>query len=107
LALFVIGLDPDSFPVSSRRCHLLFSGLDKKGIYHSSFENSGHSGDLEWQNRGVCVNSREESSHGHWGYVKALGSCCDPGSVHRAVSVKEKKEEHQLLDKFPVLKRPH
>lgn len=55
---------------------------------------------------GKCVNDSEERSHGRWGYVMALGICCDPGSLPRAVSAGERKERHQLLDKFPVLKSP-
>lgn len=38
-----------------------------------------------------CVNDWEESSHGRWGYVKAQGSCCDPGSLRRAVSAGERE----------------
>lgn len=55
---------------------------------------------------GECVNDWEESSQGHWGYVKALGTCCDPGSLPRAVNARERKERHRLLDKFPGLKSP-
>lgn len=55
---------------------------------------------------GECVNDWEENSHGHWGYVKAPGSCHDPGSLPRAVSAGERKEIHQLLGKFSVLRRP-
>lgn len=51
------------------------------------------------------MNDWEESSHGRWGYVRALGSYCDPGSPPRSGSAGERKE-NQLLDKFPVLKSP-
>lgn len=46
------------------------------------------------------MNGWEDSSQGRWGYVEALGSCCDPGSLPGAVSAGERKE-NQLLDKFP------
>lgn len=37
---------------------------------------------------------------------QALGIWCDLETVHRAVSIGEREEGHQLLDIFPVLKRP-
>lgn len=52
------------------------------------------------------MNDWEESSHGRWGYAEALGRCCDPGSLPEAVRARERKERHQLLDTFPVLKSP-
>lgn len=51
------------------------------------------------------MNDWEESSHGRWGYVKALGSYCDPGSFPRAVSAGEREERLQL-DRFPVFEKP-
>jgi hypothetical protein len=38
--------------------------------------------------------------------VQALGIWCDLEPLHRAVSVRERKEGHQLLDIFLVPKRP-
>lgn len=43
--------------------------------------------------KGVCVNNREERSHGHWGYAKALGTCCDLEPTHRAVSARERERD--------------
>lgn len=54
----------------------------------------------------MCVNDREGSSHGHWGYGEALGTCCDLEPVLTAVSVREREEGRQLLDTFPGPRRP-